>query len=55
VQASLTESRPLGGARIVNISSGLGSLTQNSDPGYRYEVEARVEVPLAEAPISVRV
>jgi len=24
------------GARIVNISSGLGSLTQNSDPGYRY-------------------
>ena len=23
-------------ARIVNISSGLGSLTQNSDPGYRY-------------------
>ena len=24
------------GARIVNISSGLGSLTQNSDPGYIY-------------------
>jgi NAD(P)-dependent dehydrogenase (short-subunit alcohol dehydrogenase family) len=24
------------GARIVNISSGLGSLTQNSDPGYQY-------------------
>jgi NAD(P)-dependent dehydrogenase (short-subunit alcohol dehydrogenase family) len=23
-------------ARIVNVSSGLGSLTQNSDPGYRY-------------------
>ena len=23
-------------ARIVNISSGLGSLTQNSDPGYQY-------------------
>jgi NAD(P)-dependent dehydrogenase (short-subunit alcohol dehydrogenase family) len=24
------------GARIVNMSSGLGSLTQNSDPGYQY-------------------
>ena len=24
------------GARIVNMSSGLGSLTQNSDPGYRH-------------------
>jgi NAD(P)-dependent dehydrogenase (short-subunit alcohol dehydrogenase family) len=35
-QAMLPLLRKSGSARIVNMSSGLGSLTQNSDPGYRY-------------------
>lgn len=35
-QAMLPLLRKSDGARIVNISSGLGSLTQNSDPGYQY-------------------
>ena len=35
-KAMLPLLRKSDGARIVNISSGLGSLTQNSDPGYQY-------------------
>jgi len=35
-RAMLPLLRKSDGARIVNISSGLGSLTQNSDPGYQY-------------------
>ena len=35
-KAMLPLLRKSDGARIVNMSSGLGSLTQNSDPGYQY-------------------
>jgi NAD(P)-dependent dehydrogenase (short-subunit alcohol dehydrogenase family) len=35
-KAMLPLLRKSDGARIVNISSGLGSLTQNTDPGYQY-------------------
>ncbi len=35
-QAMLPLLRKSPGARIVNVSSGLGSLTQNSDPNYEY-------------------
>ena len=35
-QAMLPLLRKAGSARIVNVSSGLGSLTQNSDPGWPY-------------------
>jgi len=35
-KATLPLRRKSDGARIVNISSGLGSLAQNSDPGYKY-------------------
>ena len=35
-RAMLPLLRKSDGARIVNLSSGLGSLTQNSDPGYQY-------------------
>ena len=35
-QAMLPLLRQSDGGRIVNVSSGLGSLTQNSDPGYQY-------------------
>jgi NAD(P)-dependent dehydrogenase (short-subunit alcohol dehydrogenase family) len=35
-KAMLPLLRKSDGARIVNISSGLGSLTQNSEPGYQY-------------------
>jgi NAD(P)-dependent dehydrogenase (short-subunit alcohol dehydrogenase family) len=35
-QAMLPLLRRSDGGRIVNVSSGLGSLTQNSDPGYQY-------------------
>jgi NAD(P)-dependent dehydrogenase (short-subunit alcohol dehydrogenase family) len=36
IKAMLPLLRKSDAARIVNISSGLGSLTQNSDPGYQY-------------------
>ena len=35
-QAMLPLLRKSTAARVVNVSSGLGSLTQNSDPGYEY-------------------
>jgi NAD(P)-dependent dehydrogenase (short-subunit alcohol dehydrogenase family) len=35
-KAMLPLIRKSDGGRIVNVSSGLGSLTQNSDPGYQY-------------------